>query len=85
MLVLSEFAGAANELTRALMVNPRDQTSFVETIRAALRMPADAARMRMAFLRMRVKRHDVFKWSDEFLEALRHGPRDASRRAPAHS
>jgi len=73
VLVLSEFAGAAHELTRALLVNPRDQTSFVETIRAALHMPADAARMRMAFLRTRVKRHDVFIWSEEFLAALRSG------------
>lgn len=85
VLVLSEFAGAAHELTRALMVNPRDQTSFVETIRAALQMPSDAARMRMALLRMRVRRHDVFNWSDEFLEALRHGRHDARARAHEHS
>ena len=71
VLVLSEFAGAAHELTRALLVNPRDQTSFVETLRAALHMPREAARLRMSILRTRVKRHDVYAWSDEFLAALR--------------
>jgi trehalose 6-phosphate synthase len=73
VLVLSEFAGAAHELTRALLVNPRDQTSFVETLRTALHMPKDAARLRISILRSRVKRHDVYAWSDEFLAALRSG------------
>jgi trehalose 6-phosphate synthase len=70
VLVLSEFAGAARELTRALIVNPRDQTRFVETLGAALRMGRSAARMRMSFLRSRVKRHDVYAWCDEFVQAL---------------
>lgn len=71
VLVLSEFAGAARELTRALIVNPRDQDHFVESIHMALRMPKEEARMRMSMLRSRVKRHDVYEWSSEFLEALR--------------
>jgi trehalose 6-phosphate synthase len=71
ILVLSQFAGAASELTRALIVNPRDQDEFVEALGTAMRMPRDAARMRMSMLRARVKRHDVYQWCDEFLAAVR--------------
>ncbi len=71
VLVLSQFAGAARELTRALIVNPRDQDQFVDAVHTALRMPKDAARMRMGILRSRVKRHDVYEWCDSFLSSLR--------------
>lgn len=71
VLVLSQFAGAARELSRALQVNPRDQTNFVETIEAAVKMPKELARARMTGLRKRVKRNDVFAWCDDFLGALR--------------
>lgn len=70
VLVLSEFAGAARELTRAIMVNPRDQNQFIDAIVEALRMPRADARMRMGTLRSRVKRHDVHQWSEEFLSVL---------------
>lgn len=70
VLVLSEFAGAARELRRALLVNPRDREGMVATMTSALRMPRDAARMRMGILRTQVKRHDVHEWARSFLEAL---------------
>lgn len=71
VLVLSQFAGAARELRQALLVNPRDQSQFVEAIHTALTMPKDAARMRMSALRSRVKRHDVYEWCKEFVRALK--------------
>lgn len=71
VLVLSQFAGAARELTRALTVNPRDQDHFVEALRTALKMPREEARMRMSMLRSRVKRDDVYAWCDDFLSELR--------------
>lgn len=70
VLVLSEFAGAAKELRRALLVNPRDIDGMVRTMETALRMPPDEARFRMATLRSAVRRHDLTYWADEFLEAL---------------
>jgi trehalose 6-phosphate synthase len=73
VLVLSEFAGAARELTRALLVNPRDTHQYVQTLREALRMKPHEARARMAVLRNRVKRHDVHEWCADFLAALRGG------------
>lgn len=70
VLVLSEFAGAARELRRALLVNPRDREGMVSAMTTAVRMSKEAARMRMAILRTQVKRHDVHDWAASFLEAL---------------
>jgi trehalose 6-phosphate synthase len=70
VLVLSEFAGAARELRRALLVNPRDTDAFRGVLLQALRMPPSEAKMRMAVLRMQVRRHDVYHWAERFLEAL---------------
>lgn len=71
VLVLSEFAGAARELRRALLVNPRDIDGMAATMTQALKLPKSDARQRMAILRTVVRRHDVYEWADLFLEALR--------------
>ncbi|CAG0981575.1 trehalose 6-phosphate synthase [Phycisphaerales bacterium] len=70
VLLLSEFAGAARQLRRALLVNPRDHDGTAQSLREALTMPRDDARQRMAVLRMMVRRHDVHEWAREYLEAL---------------
>ncbi|MFO0856353.1 MAG: trehalose-6-phosphate synthase [Phycisphaerales bacterium] len=70
MLVLSEFAGAARELRRALIVNPYDVDGQGQVILDALRMPKKDSRMRMAILRTQVRRHDIHDWSRQFLEAV---------------
>jgi len=71
VLVLSEFAGAARELRRALIVNPRDLDQMKSTIARSLRLrPADA-RQRMAIMRTVVRRHDVHEWAGSFLSELR--------------
>jgi trehalose 6-phosphate synthase len=70
VLVLSEFAGAARELRRSLLVNPRDIDSMAVTMETALELPREDARHRMNILRTAVKRHDVFEWARLFLEAV---------------
>jgi trehalose 6-phosphate synthase len=70
VLVLSEFAGAARELRRALLVNPRDVDSMAVTMEAALKLPREEARHRMNVLRTVVRRHDVFEWARLFVEDL---------------
>lgn len=70
VLVLSEFAGAARELRRALLVNPRDTEQMTATFKEALSMRRTDARQRMAILRTMVRRHDVFEWSRAFLTDL---------------
>ncbi|MCK6457178.1 MAG: trehalose-6-phosphate synthase [Phycisphaerae bacterium] len=71
VLILSEFAGAANELRRALIVNPHDTDGMVRALRTALRMANEESRKRMSILRMNVRRHDVHFWADTFLKAMR--------------
>jgi trehalose 6-phosphate synthase len=70
-LVLSEFAGAADELDGAFLVNPHDIDGLKKTICAAMRLPASDAEDRMRRLRDHVMTHDVARWAREFLENLR--------------
>ncbi len=70
VLVLSEFAGAARELRRALLVNPRDLEGMAAAIHAAMTFPKEDARLRMSILRTVVRRHDVHDWAESFLGAL---------------
>ncbi|MBO9577660.1 MAG: trehalose-phosphatase [Microbacteriaceae bacterium] len=70
VLVLSEFTGAADELRRAVLVNPHDIAGLKEAMLRAMRMPRQERRSRMRAMRRRVAEHDVARWSSEFLEAL---------------
>jgi trehalose 6-phosphate synthase len=70
VLVLSEFTGAARELTSALLVNPHDTDGVKAAIAQALEMPEAEARKRMKALRRQVLRHDVDAWARSFLNAL---------------
>jgi trehalose 6-phosphate synthase len=70
VLVLSEFAGASNELHQALLVNPHDMEGLKDQIEAAVVLPADDAARRMRSMRRTVKRHDAQSWAVRFLEAL---------------
>jgi trehalose 6-phosphate synthase/phosphatase len=71
VLILSEFAGAVNELQGAVTVNPYDVHALADTIQQGLGMPATERRARMRALRRRVCEHDVFAWADQFVHALR--------------
>lgn len=69
-LVLSEFTGAADELRRAIRVNPHDIEGLKDAIMAAIEMPPAEQGRRMRALRKRVLEHDVEAWSSSFLAAL---------------
>jgi trehalose 6-phosphate synthase len=69
-LVLSEFTGAALELTQAWLVNPYDADGVKGAILAAVHAsPEDRAR-RMAAMRDHLRTHDVQRWAESFLTAL---------------
>jgi trehalose 6-phosphate synthase/phosphatase len=70
VLVLSEFAGAASELSEAVRVNPYDIEGTAEALHQALTMPEEERRTRMAVLRERVMGHDVHRWASSFLGQL---------------
>lgn len=70
VLILSEFAGAAAELRRGvLMVNPHDVDGVSGAIFHAFGMSPDERQDRMRRLRRSVRRHDIFGWVDSYLRA----------------
>jgi trehalose 6-phosphate synthase len=69
-LVLSEFAGAAAELTSAFLVNPHDLDGIKNAIEAAITVDPEEGRRRMRALRRQVMTHDVQRWARSFLAAL---------------
>jgi alpha,alpha-trehalose-phosphate synthase [UDP-forming] len=71
VLVLSEFAGAAEQLgpAGALLVNPFDIEGVAEAIREAHSMPEAQRLARMRAMRRSIRRQDVFWWVDSFLQA----------------
>jgi trehalose 6-phosphate synthase/phosphatase len=70
VLVLSEFAGAASELSEALMVNPFDVDAAATAYYRALVMPEDERRARMRALRHRVLAYDAERWAERYLATL---------------
>ena len=69
VLVLSRLAGAADTMREALLVNPYDIDGTAEAIHRALTMDDAERRSRVAALRRRERRDDVYAWVDAFLEA----------------
>ena len=69
-LILSEFAGAAEELFNALIVNPYDAQAVAESIARALAMSLEEKRARNEPMRERIKQHDAQHWAASFIEAL---------------
>jgi trehalose 6-phosphate synthase len=70
MLVLSEFAGAADTLRQAILVNPHDIDGLKSAIVTAISMPKAEAMRRMRLMRRQVVHNDVERWSQAFLNAL---------------
>jgi trehalose 6-phosphate synthase len=71
VLVLSEFAGASDELRRSLRINPHDIDGLKDAIVQAVEMPRVERQRRMRSMRKLVLANDVARWSAEFLTALR--------------
>jgi trehalose 6-phosphate synthase len=70
VLMLSQFAGAAEELTEALIVNPYNIEDTADVIRTALEMPLAERRSRHEALMAAVCKHDVSSWCRSFLAHL---------------
>ncbi len=67
VLVLSRFAGAARELTEALIVNPYDLEGVADTLRTALVMSPVEQRERLRALRAQVAEYNVYRWAGRML------------------
>ncbi len=70
VLVLSKFAGAANELDTALLVNPHDIDGMARTIALALSMPLSERRMRWEAMMVKLHSHTIQSWFADFVDAL---------------
>jgi len=70
VLVLSSFAGAAEEMQSALIVNPYDRDEVVRALQTALAMPKTERRARHRDLMAVVERTDVRKWARSYVAAL---------------
>jgi trehalose 6-phosphate synthase/phosphatase len=70
VLILSEMAGAAKELGEAIIVNPNNDNEIAEAIFSALVMDPDEQSERMDKLQSRIKRYDVFRWAQDFVENM---------------
>ena len=78
VLVLSKFAGAAQELDTALLVNPHDIDGMARTIATALTMPLAERRRRWEAMMIKLRAGSIQRWFSGFVEALQQ-----SRPAPA--
>ncbi|KWR89987.1 alpha,alpha-trehalose-phosphate synthase (UDP-forming) [Cupriavidus sp. IDO] len=70
VLVLSRFAGAAEQLREALLVNPYDTRATAQAIQQGLHMPLAERQSRHQKLLERIRAQDVHWWSSEYLRAL---------------
>jgi trehalose 6-phosphate synthase len=85
VLVLSQFTGAARDLTEALVVNPYDVRQAGGALAAALRMPASEQRVRMQSMRRLVSEFNVYRWAGRMLvdaAELRRKERMSGRLSP---
>lgn len=71
VLILSELAGAANELGEAMLVNPTDRTEVARKIQAALTLPEEEQTTAMTAMQKRIHDNDVVQWVANFFEELR--------------
>jgi trehalose 6-phosphate synthase len=84
VLVLSEFTGAARELTEALIVNPYDLEGSSDALAAALAMPVEEQQDRMRSMRSMLVQFNVYRWAGKMLvdaARLRNQDRVAGRLA----
>jgi trehalose 6-phosphate synthase/phosphatase len=70
VLILSERAGAAQELSDAILINPTDTNQLVAAMHEALQMPEGEQRTRLDHMQELVRQYDVFAWTKLFLDRL---------------
>lgn len=85
VLMLSEFAGAAEELSDALLVNPYDVDGVAEALACAIEMPLEEKRERMYRMRKQVMSNTLEDWSEQFLAALTREDEVADSEAITHA
>lgn len=70
VLILSEMAGAAQEMSEAVIINPNNFEEIADALKLAIEMPEEEQIKRNKFLQKRLKRYNVEKWAEDFMNAL---------------
>ena len=70
VLILSEMAGAAKEMCEALLINPMHSGDFALALEQALAMPVEEQVRRNQLLQERLRRYNVVRWAEDFVQAL---------------
>ncbi len=70
VLILSEMAGSAKELSDAILINPNDLGQLVKAIHQALTMPEDQQVKHMEVMQKSLKRYNIHHWVNLFMERL---------------
>ncbi len=70
VLVLSEFTGAAKELSEAIIINPHNISEIADGIAEALNMPEEKQKNRNERMQKRLKRYNVTRWANDFVDNL---------------
>lgn len=82
VLILSEMAGAAKEMSEALIINPFHLEDFARALETALAMPVEEQIRRNQLLQERLQRYNVTRWADDFVQTLLSTQKtEAARRA----
>jgi trehalose 6-phosphate synthase/phosphatase len=70
VLILSEMAGAANELHEALLINPNNFEQIALALHQAINMPLEEQVARNTPMQKRLERYDVERWAQDFMDSL---------------
>ncbi len=70
VLILSEMAGAAKELSEALLINPNNIEEIAAAIKEALEIPEETKLLRMGAMQDRLRKYDIVRWATDFINEL---------------
>ena len=70
VLILSEMAGAAKEMGEAIIISPFHYGEIARALEQAMEVPEPEQIRRNQLMQDRLRRYDVSRWSDDFLQAL---------------
>lgn len=68
VLILSEMAGAAIELSDALIINPHDTNMMADSLYQALNMPEEEQRRRLKNMQKKIAKHTVNFWANNIIK-----------------
>lgn len=84
VLILSEMAGSAKELSEALLVNPNDRNELVQSLHRALTMPEEEQERRNLDMQNKLQRYNIFQWVETFMARLNYTKEQQHKHTAKH-